>query len=179
MTPVAFINPAVIHRTGALLAAERGESAEPLRYREGIGIPGGSASLPLRYAAAGALAGMQAGFRGLTRTGPGVRRRAAAIMRRVLPSSGFGPQGDKLDEWSWRLIADARTPAGRYVRIDLDADGHPGYLTTAKLLGEVGLLLGEDGATPDRAGCLTPATALGTACLPRLERAGARFSVSS
>lgn len=179
MTPVAFINPAVIHRTGALLAAERGESAEPLRYREGIGIPGGSASLPLRYAAAGALAGMQAGFRGLTRTGPGVRRRAAAIMRRALPSSGFGPQGDKLEEWSWRLVADARTPAGRYLRIDLDADGHPGYLTTAKLLGEVGLLLGEDGATPDRAGSLTPATALGTECLPRLERAGARFSVSS
>jgi len=178
MTPVAFINPAVIHRTGALLAAERG-GGEPLRYREGVGIPGGSASLPLRYAAAGVLAGMQAGFRGLTRTGPGVRRRAAAFMRRALPSSGFGPQGSKLVEWSWHLTADARTPAGRYVRIELDADGHPGYLTTAKLLGEVGLLLGEDGATPDRAGCLTPATALGTQCLPRLERAGARFSVSS
>jgi short subunit dehydrogenase-like uncharacterized protein len=179
MTPVAFINPAVIHRTVALLAAERGEPVEPLRYREGIGIPGGGISLPLRYAAAGALAGMQAGFRGLTRTGPGVRRRAAATMRRILPSSGFGPQGDKLNEWSWRLTADARTPAGHYVKVELDADGHPGYLTTAKLLGEVGLLLGEEGATPQRAGCLTPATALGTECLPRLERAGARFSVSS
>ena len=178
MTPVAFINPAVIHRTMALLAAERG-GGEPLRYREGVGIPGGSASLPLRYAAAAALAGMQAGFRSLTRTGPGVRRRAAAIMRRVLPSSGFGPQGSKLEEWSWRLTADARTPAGRYVRVELDADGHPGYLTTAKLLGEVGLLLAEEGATPQRAGCLTPATALGTQSLPRLERAGARFSVSS
>jgi hypothetical protein len=42
------------------------------------------------------------------------------------------------------------------VRVDLDADGHPGYLTTAKLLGEVGLLLAEDGRTPARAGCLTP-----------------------
>jgi short subunit dehydrogenase-like uncharacterized protein len=178
MTPVAFINPAVIHRTTALLAAERG-GGEPLRYREGVGIPGGSASLPLRYAAAAALAGMQAGFRGLTRTGPGVRRRAAAFMRRTLPSSGFGPQGDKLEQWSWHLTADARTPAGRYVRVDLDADGHPGYLTTAKVLGEVGLLLAEDGPTPDRAGCLTPATALGTECLPRLARAGASFSVSS
>jgi short subunit dehydrogenase-like uncharacterized protein len=178
MTPVAFINPAVIHRTTALLAAERGEG-EPLRYREGIGIPGGGASLPLRYVAAAALAGMQAGFRGLTRASPGVRRRAAALMRRVLPSSGFGPQGDKLEQWSWRLTADARTPAGRYVRVELDADGHPGYLTTAKLLGEVGLLLSEEDATPRRAGCLTPATALGTKSLSRLERAGARFSVSS
>jgi short subunit dehydrogenase-like uncharacterized protein len=179
MTPVAFINPAVIHRSVALLAAERGERGEPLRYREGIGIPGGNASLPLRYLAAGALAGMQAGFRGLTRSGPAVRRRSAALMRRVLPSSGFGPSGEKLDEWSWHLTADARTAGGHYVRVDLDADGHPGYLTTAKLLGEVGLLLAEEGATPARAGCLTPATALGTQSLDRFERAGARFAVSS
>lgn len=179
MTPVAFINPAVIHRSAALLAAERGDTGEPLRYREGIAIPGGNATLPLRYAAAGALAGMQAGFRGLTRTGPAVRQRSAAVMRRVLPSSGFGPSGEKLDAWSWHLTADARTAAGRHVRVDLDADGHPGYLTTAKLLGEVGLLLAEDGATPERAGCLTPATALGTQSLDRFARAGARFSVSS
>jgi short subunit dehydrogenase-like uncharacterized protein len=181
MTPIAFINPAVVHRTAALLAAERGEAgAEPLRYREGIAIPGdASATLPLRYAAAGALAGMQAGFRGLTRARPSVRDRSAGIMRKVLPASGFGPSGDKLEEWSWHLTADARTPAGHYVRVDLDADGHPGYLTTAKLLGEVGLLLGEDGATPERAGCLTPATAIGTQSLDRFERAGARFAVTS
>lgn len=178
MTPIAFINPAVIHRSVALLAAERG-GGEPLRYREGIAIPGGNATLPLRYAAAGALAGMQAGFRGLTSAGPAVRQRSAAVMRKALPSSGFGPSGDKLDQWSWHLTADARTTGGRYVRVDLDADGHPGYLTTAKLLGEVGLLLAEDGATPERAGCLTPATALGTQSLARFERAGARFAVTS
>lgn len=179
MTPVAFINPAVIHRTDALLAAERGDGGEPLRYREGVGIPGGSASLPLRYAAAGALAAMQAGFRGLTRARPSVRVRSANLMRKVLPSSGFGPTGDRLQDWSWRLTAEARTAAGRHVRVELDADGHPGYLTTAKLLGEVGLLLAEDGATPARAGCLTPATALGTQSLARFERAGARFAVTS
>ena len=126
MTPVAFINPAVIHRSVALLAAERGDGAEPLRYREGIGIPGGNVTLPLRYLAAGVLAGVQAGFRGLTRSGPAVRQRAASVMRKILPSSGFGPSGEKLDEWSWHLTADARTAAGRYVRVDLDADGHPG-----------------------------------------------------
>jgi short subunit dehydrogenase-like uncharacterized protein len=179
MTPVAFINPAVIHRTAALLAAERGGDAEPLRYREGVAIPGGSASLPLRYAAAGALAGMQAGFRGLTRARPSVRDRSANVMRKILPSSGFGPSGSRLDEWSWHLTADAGTAGGHHVRVDLDADGHPGYLTTAKLLGEAGLLLAEDGATPTRAGCLTPATALGARSLDRFQRAGARFSVSS
>jgi short subunit dehydrogenase-like uncharacterized protein len=181
MTPLAFINPAVVHRSVALLAAERGEGAgEPLRYREGIAIPGtAGATLPLRYAAAGALAGVQAGFRGLTKARPSVRHRAAGIGRKILPGSGFGPSGDKLDKWSWHLTADARTPGGHYVKVDLDADGHPGYLTTAKLLGEVGLLLAEDGATPERAGCLTPATAIGTQSLDRFKRAGARFSVRS
>jgi len=180
MTPIPFINPAVIHRTWVLLAAERGAAAgEPLRYREGIGIPGAAATLPLRYAAAGALGGVQAGFRGLSRSRPAVRERAAALMRRALPSSGFGPSGERLEEWSWQLTADARTVGNRHLRIDAFADGHPGYLTTAKLLGEVGLLLAEQGGTPERAGCLTPAAALGTANLGRFERAGARFAVSS
>ncbi len=178
MTPAAFINPAVIQRSAALLAAERGDGAEPPRYREGIAIPGGSASLPLRYAAAGALAGMQAGFRSLSRARPSVRQRSAALMRRALPGSGFGPK-EKLDQWSWTLTLDARTVGGHNLRVELDADGHPGYLTTATILGEVGLLLAEDGATPQRAGCLTPATALGTGCLDRLARAGARFRVAS
>lgn len=178
MTPMAFINPAVIHRTTALIAAERGVAAEPVRYREGIAVPGAAVALPLRYAGAGLLGAMQAGFRGLVRARPSVRDRTAAILRKVLPSSGFGPSR-RLDEWSWHLTLDARTQGGHYVRVDLDADGHPGYLTTAKLLGEAGLLLAEDGATPERVGCLTPATALGTGCLDRFERAGARFSVSS
>jgi short subunit dehydrogenase-like uncharacterized protein len=179
MTPIAFINPAVIHRTAALIAAERGVEAEPIRYREGIAIPGGSATVPLRYAAAGTLAGMQAGFRALTRSRPSVRDRSASVMRKVFPSSGFGPSGSRLEEWSWQVAVDARTAGGHRVRVDVDADGHPGYLATAKLLGEAGLLLAERDSTPERAGCLTPATAIGTGRLDRFERAGVRFSVSS
>jgi short subunit dehydrogenase-like uncharacterized protein len=99
-------------------------------------------------------------------------------MRRAFPSSGFGPK-QRLDEWSWTLTLDARTVGDHHLRVELDADGHPGYLTTATMLGEAGLLLAEDGATPERAGCLTPATALGTARLDRFERAGARFRVAS
>lgn len=179
MTPLAFINPAVIHRTVALSAAERGVEPEPLRYREGIGIPGGPASLPLRYVAAAALAGTQAGFRALTRARPSLRAPAANLLRKVLPSSGFGPSGARLEEWSWQVAVDARTAGGHQVRVEVEANGHPGYLATAKILGEAGLLLGEAGATPERSGCLTPAIAIGTGPLDRFERAGARFSVSS
>lgn len=179
MSPAAFINPAVIHRTAALIAAERGRRAEPIRYREGIAIRGGPATLPLRYAVAATLGATQAGFRVLSRARPGVRRRIADLLRAALPSSGFGPSGSRLDDWAWQVAVDARTAGGHYVRVDIDADGHPGYLATAKMLGEVGLLLAEDGATPERAGCLTPATALGTAHLDRFKRAGVRFSISS
>ncbi len=174
MSPAAFINPAVIQRTAHLLAADA-----PFRYREGMAIPGSAATLPLRYAAAGALGGVQASFTLLTRAHPGFRQRAASLLRRLLPSSGFGPTGARLDDWSWQLTVDARTTGDHFVRVDLDADGHPGYLTTARMLGEAGLLLSEEGATPERGGCLTPAVALGTGSLDRFRLAGMRFSVSS
>lgn len=179
MTPAAFINPAVIQRSIALNAAEQDRYVRPIRYREGIVIRGAPITLPLRYLAAAGLGGSQAGFRALTRASPSVKRRAASLLRRTLPQPGFGPTGSRLEEWSWHVGADARTSAGHYVRIDVDADGHPGYLATSRMLGEAGLLLAEDGTTPDRAGFLTPATALGTAHLDRFNRAGVRFTVSS
>lgn len=177
MTPTAFINPAVVHRTAALLAARRGAKAEPFRYREGVVVPGGAAALPLRCAAAASMAACQVGFGALARARPSVRRRAAAAMRRMLPKSGFGPRGGSRDEaWRWRLGVDARTAGGHRLRVEVDADGHPAYLGTGRMLGEAGLMLAEDGATPEPGGCLTPATALGASGLDRFERAGLRFS---
>jgi short subunit dehydrogenase-like uncharacterized protein len=61
--------------------------------------------------------------------------------------------------------------------VRVDAEGHPGYLTTARMLGEAGLMLAESGSTPDRAGCLTPATALGTQHVGRFAHARLRFDV--
>jgi short subunit dehydrogenase-like uncharacterized protein len=173
MTPMAFINPAVIHRTAALMGME------PFRYREGVVVPGPAATLPLRFAAAGILSGIQAGVAAGTRARPEVRRRIGRTLERVLPKSGFGPQGKDMERWSWKLVATGDTTGGRKVRVDIDADGHPGYLTTARMLGEAGLMLAEPGLTPDRSGCLTPATALGTEALDRFERARMRFSVAA
>jgi len=178
MTPAAFITPAVIHRTAALVAAESGNGAQPFRYREGTALRGPTATLPLRYAMAAALAGNQVAIGRLTRARPSVRRRAAGFMRAVFPSSGYGPSPDRIEQWSWRMAVTARTTGGREVRVQVDADGHPAYLATARWLGETGLLLAERDGTPQRAGCLTPAAALGTACLPRFERARLRFSGS-
>ena len=179
MAPAAFINPAVIHRTALLSARAAGREPAPFRYREGITMPGSAPTLPLRYAGAAVLSGTQAGFRALSRAKPGVRERVAGYLRRLLPGSGFGPGGERLDQWSWQVEVEARTTGGHHVRTRLDADGHPGYLTTAKMLGEAGLMLAEDGATPPGGGCLTPATALGTANLARFQHAGMRFAVVS
>jgi short subunit dehydrogenase-like uncharacterized protein len=179
MAPTPFINPAVIHRTAALIAADEGREFHPFRYREGVAIPGSPATLPVRYAVAGALTGTQAAVRALSHAKPDFRERAAGFLRRRLPGSGFGPRGERMEDFSWKMSVDARTLGGHYVRIDLDADGHPGYLSTAKMLGEAGLLLSENGATPDRHGFLTPAAALGTGQLDRFRKAGLRFQVSS
>ena len=173
MAPAAFINPAVIHRTAALTGAE------PFRYREGMPLEGPAVTLPLRFAGAGVLSATQAGIAAAARARPSVRRRVGAVLTKVLPGSGFGPSGERLENWSWHMTVAARTTGGRDVRVDVDADGHPGYLATARMLGEAGLMLAEPGVTPDRAGCLTPATALGTESLDRFERARLRFSVAS
>jgi short subunit dehydrogenase-like uncharacterized protein len=179
MSPAAFINPAVIHRTAELDAAAAGRRYQPFRYREGIAIPGPGPTLPLRFAVAGALTGVQAGMKAVTRVRPALRRRAAATMGSLLPSSGFGPQGDRVQGWRWGMELGARTSGGHGVTVRLDADGHPGYLSTARMIGEAGILLAEEGATPERGGSLTPAIALGTGALPRFERAGMRFRVES
>ena len=177
MSPAAFINPAVIHRSAALIAAAAGRPAEPFRYREAMALGGGSLTLPLRWTVAGALSASQVGIRALARARPAVRGPLAGAMERLGPGSGFGPKGDRLEGWRWTMAAHARTSSGRGVEVRLNADGHPGYLSTARLLGEAGMLLAEDGATPASAGCVTPAVALGTASVERFAHAGLRFSV--
>jgi short subunit dehydrogenase-like uncharacterized protein len=77
------------------------------------------------------------------------------------------------------MSLEVQTTGGHEIGVEVEAEGHPGYLATARMLGEAGLLLAEPGVTPERTGCLTPATALGTACLERFERARLRFSLSA
>ncbi len=177
MAPAAFINPPVIQRTAALVATPDGVRSEPFRYREGMVLAGGSASLPLRYGMAGALAGMQVGFTALARAQPAARRRVAGVLGTVLPGSGFGPAADRLENWAWRMSIEAATAAGHKVEVEVAAQGHPGYLATARMLGEAGLLLASPDLTPKRSGCLTPAAALGSGCVQRFRHARVQFTV--
>ncbi len=172
MAPAAFINPAVIHRSAAL-------SDHPVFvYREGMAIDGGSASLPFRFAAAGALSGMQVASAAAAGARPAIRKRASSILTRVLPGSGFGPSADRIEQWRWRMDVDGATKSGETLHVRIDAEGHPGYLATSRMMGEAGLVLADDSLTPDRAGCLTPSAALGVASAERFDAAGLRFRLS-
>ena len=177
MVPAPFINPPVIHRTAELVAAEEGTPGEPFRYREGFALPGKGASLPLSLGIAGAVSGAQAGLRAMSRAPLSARRRLGGALGSILPGPGFGPSPDRLEGWTWRMAVEALTGGGHEVQVQVDGEGHVGYLATARMIGEAGLLLAEPGATPERAGCLTPATALGTASTERFARARLRFSV--
>ena len=166
------------HRRAARGRERRPDRAVPLpRGRRAAGS-GRVASAALR---GGGRAVRNAGRPGrATRARPSVRRRVSGALSAILPSSGFGPAADRLEQWKWRMSLTARTAAGREVRVEVDADGHPGYLATARMVGEAGLLLAEPGATRRTGrGALTPATALGTACVERFDRARVRFSVGS
>ena len=74
------------------------------------------------------------GMRALTRARPALRRPLASAMERLGPGSGFGPTGERMQHWRWQMTADALTEGGRHLHGLIDADGHPGYLATARLL---------------------------------------------
>jgi hypothetical protein len=171
MIPVAFINPAVIQRSAEL------SGDPPLRYREGTALPSAGSMRAPSLALAGILAGFQALMRHLVYAAPAARRRYARILAAVMPASGFGPRPDRLEGYKWSMTVQARTTGGHTLEGRVSGSGHVGYLATARMIGEAGLLLAEDGATPSAAGCLPPSLAVGTANLDRFTHADLMFQI--
>ena len=78
------------------------------------------------------------------------------------------------------MVVDATTEDGRRYRATAAGPGDPGYAATAVMLGESALALALDGdRLPDRAGSLTPATALGDVLVERLRAAGHTYEVTA
>lgn len=171
MLPVAFINPAVIQRSAEM------SGDPPLRYREGTALPGAGAMRMPSLALAGILGGFQALMRRSVHGSPAARRRYARMLGAVMPASGFGPRADRLEGWTWSLALRARTTGGHPLSGRVSGSGHIGYLATARMIGEAGLLLARDGATPLASGCLPPSLAVGTANLDRFSPAGLSFEI--
>jgi short subunit dehydrogenase-like uncharacterized protein len=163
---MAAVNTRVVRRSNALQDWAYGRS---FRYREvmdfGDGVLG-------RCKALGTGGGMVALTAGLAL--PPSR----LVLDRVLPDPGEGPKEDLVRRGFFEIEIHARTPAGERRVCRVEAQGDPGYGATSVMLGESALCLALDGdRLPDRAGVLTPATAMGSVLTDRLRAAGQTFDV--
>ena len=155
------VNTRVVRRSNALQGYAYGRA---LRYRE-LMLTG---SLPLGPVKA---AGVSAVLGGLI-AGLSIKP-TRAILDRVLPDPGEGPDEKARDRGFFKIDTHARTSTGELLVCRITAPGDPGYKATAVMLGEAALALALDGERlPDAAGVLTPATAMGTALVERLRAAG-------
>lgn len=176
--PSPFLIPAVVHRSAALLRdSEDTIFAPDFNYREGTvtedTVPAWAAPT-----AAVVLSLLSVGMGASGKLPPSVREPLADWMLRAGPKQGDGPRPEDLDAWSYRLDVRATDARGAHQDVIVEADGHPGYKSTATMVAEAALALADRAAgLPDGAGFLTPATALGLPVIDRLASAGARFAV--
>jgi short subunit dehydrogenase-like uncharacterized protein len=164
---MAGYNTRVVRRSNALQDWGYGRS---LRYGEVMGTGRGLRGAVAAAAVTGGLAA------GLAAMGFGPTR---ALLDRVLPAPGTGPSEEARRSGWFRSVVDAATEGGRRYRATVAGQGDPGYAATAVMLGESALALALDGdRLPDRAGSLTPATALGDVLVERLRAAGHTYEVT-
>jgi short subunit dehydrogenase-like uncharacterized protein len=101
------------------------------------------------------------------------------LLDKVLPEPGTGPGEEARAKGWFRMVVDAQTESGRRYRATAAGPGDPGYAATAVMLGESVLALALDGnRLPERAGSLTPASAMGQVLVERLRAAGHTYEVA-
>jgi short subunit dehydrogenase-like uncharacterized protein len=158
---MAGINTRVVRRSNALQGWAYGRR---FRYREVTGFGAGPAAPVLAATASTALKAAEAGL------GFGPSR---AMLGPLLPAPGRGPGERTRRAGFFRMQIHTRTSAGARYLATIGAQGDPGYAATSVMLGETALCLALDrDRLPDRAGVLTPATAMGAALTARLRSAG-------
>jgi short subunit dehydrogenase-like uncharacterized protein len=158
------VNTRVVRRSNALLGFAYGRR---FRYRE-LMRTGGP---PLAAAVSGGLAALATGL-----SLPPTRM----LLDRVLPKPGEGPGKDARERGFFNIETQAHTSTGSRIICRIAAQGDPGYTATAVMLGESALALALDAnRLPDRAGVLTPATAIGDVLVQRLRAAGHTYEVAA
>ncbi len=151
---MATYNTRVVRRSAVLL-----DYGPRFRYRE-LSAYGNPLTATVATTGLGALAG------GLMF--PPTRK----LLDRLLPGPGEGPSEKSREHGYFKMEIHG---AGRVATVA--AKGDPGYAATAVMMGESALCLALDDL-PDRAGVLTPASAMGTALVERLRAAGMTLKVA-
>jgi len=164
---MAAINTRVVRRSNALQDWAYGRR---FRYREttamGPGIAGRAKGL--------AMAGGAGALIGAMTLGP-----TRALIDKFLPKPGEGPSAEAREKGFFKIETHARTPTGERYVARISAQGDPGYKATAVMFGEAALCLALDRERlPDRAGVLTPASAMDGALVDRLRAAGHTYEVA-
>jgi short subunit dehydrogenase-like uncharacterized protein len=164
---MAPFNTRIVRRSNALQEWRYGRA---LSYGEvmgcGRGLQGAVAAAGITAALVGIFAAMSL---------PPAR----AVLDRLLPAPGSGPSADAREKGWFRTVVDATADDGRSYRATAAGPGDPGYAATVVMLGQSALALALDGdRLPDRAGSLTPATALGGVLVDRLRAAGHTYDVA-
>lgn len=162
---MASYNTRVVRRSNALQDWAYGRS---MRYGETMGVGSGPLGAVAAVGVTAGLGAVVAGF-GMAPT--------RALLDRVLPRPGAGPSAAARAAGWFRMDIEATTTGGRRYRARVSGAGDPGYAATAVMLGESGLCLAVD-ELPDRAGSLTPATAMGSVLVERLVAAGHTYTVT-
>jgi short subunit dehydrogenase-like uncharacterized protein len=165
--PMASVNTRVVRRSNALQGWAYGRT---LRYGEvsgtGHGVRGAARAV-------GVTAGL--GLATAAFAFPPTR----ALLDRVLPAAGSGPDEETRRTGWFRTELRAVTTTGRHYQAVAAGPGDPGYAATAVMLGESALALALDGdRLPDRAGSLTPVTGIGDVLVERLRAAGHTYEAS-
>ncbi len=164
--PMAGLNTRVVRRSNALQDWAYGRR---FRYREVTGFGAGPAAAIPAAAFSAALKSAAAGLA----FGP-----SRALLGQLLPVLGKGPSERTRRTGFFRMQIHTRTSAGAQYLARIEARGDPGYAATSVMLGESALCLALDrDRLPDRAGVLTPATAMGAALADRLRSAGQTLAV--
>lgn len=159
--PMASVNSRVVRRSNALQGWAYGRG---LRYGEASATGRGARGA---LTAAGLTVGLGLGAAALALPP------ARALLDRVLPAPGTGPDERTRAEGWFRMELRATTSSGRRYEAVAAGPGDPGYAATAVMLGEAALALALDHPRlPDRAGSLTPAAGLGDVLVERLRAAG-------
>ncbi|MBX7100139.1 MAG: saccharopine dehydrogenase NADP-binding domain-containing protein [Myxococcaceae bacterium] len=159
---MASVNTRVVRRTHALLGRVYGKG---FRYREvsstGKGPAGLARAVTLTSVLGGAVGALAMPW-------------SRALMHRVLPAPGEGPSAEARAAGGFRYRFVAQLDGGGTAEARFHGSGDPGYAATSRMLAQASLALAFD-ELPRASGVLTPAVALGTGFMRRLEAHGFRF----
>src|SRR5215831_1183996 len=158
---MASFNTRIVRRSNALQGWAYGRR---FRYREVTGFGAGRGGQVRALATTAGLTALMAGV---------AFQPSRALLMPLLPKPGEGPGDKTRSAGFFRLQIHARTATGARYLTRVEAGGDPGYAATAVMLGESALCLTLDrDGLPDRAGVLTPASAMGAMLTSRLRSAG-------